>query len=109
MELWKVSVLGYFQRNSIVANKDVINFSQQVPLFSKGRARNLLFKMANASISASQKIFYGWKLYRDQQSEDIQPGLLVFLATPTAIHNWSDMRSHVIRGCILLCIILFCS
>ena len=31
----EVSVLGHFQPNSIVAIKDVINFTQQVPLFSE--------------------------------------------------------------------------
>ena len=55
----EVSVLGHFQPSSIAAIKDVINFTQQVSLFSKGSARNLLFKMASASISASQRIFYG--------------------------------------------------
>ena len=55
----EVSVLGHFQPSSIAAIKDVINFTWQVSLFSKGSARNLLFKMASASISASQRIFYG--------------------------------------------------
>ena len=31
----EVSVLGHFQPNSIVAIKDVINFTQQVPYFPK--------------------------------------------------------------------------
>ena len=43
----EVSVLGHFQPSSIAAIKDVINFTQQVSLFSKGSARNLLFKCLN--------------------------------------------------------------
>ena len=55
----EVGVLGHFLPNSILAIKDVINFTQQVPLFSKASAKGLLIEMANASISASQRIFYG--------------------------------------------------
>jgi len=50
----EVSVLGHFLPNFIFAIKDVINFTQQVPSFSKASARGLLIEMANASISASQ-------------------------------------------------------
>jgi len=54
----EVSVLGHFQ-SSITAIKDVVNFTQQVLPFSKGNAREHLNGMASASISASQRIFYG--------------------------------------------------
>ena len=65
----EVSVLGHFQPNSIVAIKDVINFTQQVPLFSKGSARNLLFKMTSASISASQRYFMVGTLKNRQSTQ----------------------------------------
>jgi len=55
----EVSVLGHFQPSSIIALKDVVNFTQQVLPFSKGDARELLNGMSSASISASQKMFYG--------------------------------------------------
>jgi len=66
----EVSVLGHFLPNSIFAIKDVINFTQQVPFFSKTSARGLLTEMASASISASQRIFYGrnskeWTIHPD--------------------------------------------
>jgi len=35
----------------------VINFTKQLPLFSKAGARGLLIEMANASVSALQRIF----------------------------------------------------
>ena len=47
----EVSVLSHFLPNSILAIKDVINFTQQVPLFSKVSARGLLNEIVSASIS----------------------------------------------------------
>jgi len=51
----EVSVLSHFQPSSIIAIKDVVNFTQQVLPFSKGNDREILNGMA---ISASQRIFY---------------------------------------------------
>jgi len=75
----EVSVLGHFQP-SIIATKDVVNFTQQVLPFSKGNARELLNGMASASISATQRIFCGRNSYRYNFSF-----IIFFLAMPTAV------------------------
>jgi len=67
----EVSVLGHFQ-SSIIAIKDVVNFTQQVLPFSKGDARELLNGLASASISATQRIFYG----RNSKEWTVNPDLL---------------------------------
>ena len=55
----EVSVLDYYVPDSVNALKDVVSFMDQDLLFSKASVRAVLNEMAGASISASQKIFFG--------------------------------------------------
>ena len=54
----EVSVLGHYLPDSVNALKDVF-FMDQDLLFSKASVRAVLNEMAGASISASQRIFFG--------------------------------------------------
>ena len=55
----EVSVLGHYLSDSVNALKDVVFFMDQDLLFSKAIVRAVLNEMAGASISASQRIFFG--------------------------------------------------
>ena len=55
----EVSVLGHYLPDSVNALKDVVFFMDQDLLFSKSSVRAVLNEMAGASISASQRIFFG--------------------------------------------------
>ena len=55
----EVSVLGHYLPDSVNALKDVVFFMDQDLLFSKASVRAVLNEMAGASISASQRIFFG--------------------------------------------------
>jgi len=55
----EVSVLGHYLPDSVNALKDVPSFMDEHLLLSKASVRVALNKMAGASISASQRIFFG--------------------------------------------------
>ena len=57
--IYEVSVLGHYLPDSVNALKDVVFFIDQDLLFSKASVRAVLNEMAGASISASQRIFFG--------------------------------------------------
>ena len=66
----EVSVLGHYLHNSFKAIKDVACIIQQDLPFPKANVRSLLDEMARASISTSQRIFYG----RNCKEWSINPG-----------------------------------
>ena len=55
----EVSVLGHYVSDSVNDIRSVVSFMDQDLLFSKASVRAILDEMAGASISASQRIFFG--------------------------------------------------